>query len=205
MAEAIKIQIYRNETADNLTKKLADPAENADIGSAAAAAAALSASILARAAVQIREARGENEKLDWYVRNTEILRSYMVKLIDEDVKCRGPLRRALKEGDDRTVEAARQAAVSICLEIVNMMGQCIDLAGEMIALAADSAKADLAAAADLAYGASLSAGRYILYMSSLSPDDTYRYVMKRENELTMQAQREAYDRLIKAASPTECE
>ncbi len=205
MAEAIKIQIYRNETADNLTKKLADPAENADIGSAAAAAAALSASMLARAAVQIREARGENEKLDWYVRNTEILRSYMVKLIDEDVKCRGPLRRALKEGDDRTVEAARQAAVSICLEIVNMMGQCIDLAGEMIALAADSAKADLAAAADLAYGASLSAGRYILYMSSLSPDDTYRYVMKRENELTMQAQREAYDRLIKAASPTECE
>ena len=205
MAEAIKIQIYRNETADNLTKKLADPAENADIGSAAAAAAALSASMLARAAVQIREARGENEKLDWYVRNTEILRSYMVKLIDEDVKCRGPLRRALKEGDDRTVEAARQAAVSICLEIVNMMGQCIDLAGEMIALAADSAKADLAAAADLAYGASLSAGRYILYMSSLSPDDTYRYVMKRENELTMQAQREVYDRLIKAASPTECE
>ena len=205
MAEAIKIQIYRNETADNLTKKLADPAENADIGSAAAAAAALSASMLARAAVQIREARGENEKLDWYVRNTEILRSYMVKLIDEDVKCRGPLRRALKEGDDRTVEAARQAAVSICLEIVNMMGQCIDLAGEMIALAADSAKADLAAAADLAYGASLSAGRYILHMSSLSPDDTYRYVMKRENELTMQAQREVYDRLIKAASPTECE
>ena len=205
MAEAIKIQIYRNETADNLTKKLADPAENADIGSAAAAAAALSASMLARAAVQIREARGENEKLDWYVRNTEILRSYMVKLIDEDVKCRGPLRRALKEGDDRTVEAARQAAVSICLEIVNMMGQCIDLAGEMIALAADSAKADLEAAADLAYGASLSAGRYILYMSSLSPDDTYRYVMKRENELTMQAQREVYDRLIKAASPTECE
>ena len=203
MAEAIKIQIYRNETADNLTKKLADPAENADIRSAAAAAAALSASMLARAAVQIREARGENEKLDWYVRNTEILRSYMVKLIDEDVKCRGPLRRALKEGG--TVEAARQAAVSICLEIVNMMGQCIDLAGEMIALAADSAKADLAAAADLAYGASLSAGRYILYMSSLSPDDTYRYVMKRENELTMQAQREAYDRLIKAASPTECE
>ena len=51
MAEGIKIQIYRNETADNLTKKLADPAENADIGSAAAACGALAASMLARAAV----------------------------------------------------------------------------------------------------------------------------------------------------------
>jgi formiminotetrahydrofolate cyclodeaminase len=157
--------------------------------------------MLARAAVQIRQAGGENEKLDWYVRNTEILRSYMVKLIDEDVKCRGPLRRALKEGDERTIEAARQAAVSICLEIVNMMGQCIDLAGDLADLAGDSAKANLAAGADLAYGASLAAGRYILYMSSLSPDDTYRYVMKRENELTMQAQKEAYERVIAATAP----
>ena len=205
MAEGIKIQIYRNETADNLTKKLADPEENAYIGSAAAASAALAASMLARASIQIREARGENEKLDWYVRNTEILRSYMVKLIDEDVKCRGPLRRALKEGDDRTVEAARQAAVSICLEIVNMMGQCIDLAGEMTALADAAAKAELAAGADLAYGASLAAGRYILHMSSLSPDDTYRYVMKRENELTMQSQKEAYERVISAVAASEGE
>ena len=205
MAEGIKIQIYRNETADKLTKKLADPEENAYIGSAAAASAALAASMLARASIQIREARGENEKLDWYVRNTEILRSYMVKLIDEDVKCRGPLRRALKEGDDRTVEAARQAAVSICLEIVNMMGQCIDLAGEMTALADAAAKAELAAGADLAYGASLAAGRYILHMSSLSPDDTYRYVMKRENELTMQSQKEAYERVISAVAASEGE
>lgn len=201
MAEGIKIQIYRNETTDNLTKKLADPGENADIGSAASASAALSASMLARAAVQIRETGGENEKLDWYVRNTEILRSYMVKLIDEDVKCRGPLRRALKEGDDRTIEAARQSAVSICLEIVNMMGQCINLADEMAVLAGEEAKAELAAAADLAYGASKAAGRYILYMSSLSPDDTYRYVMKRENQLTMQDQKEAYERVIAATEP----
>ena len=205
MAEGIKIQIYRNETADILTKKLADPEENAGIGSASAASAALSASMMSRAAVQIRQAGGENEKLDWYVRNTEILRSYMVKLIDEDVKCREPLRRALKEGDDRTIEAARQAAVSICLEIVNMMGQCLDLAYEMADLAEDNVKADLATGADLAYGASLAAGRYILHMSSLSPDDTYRYVMKRENELTMQAQRAVYERIITATAPMPAE
>ena len=205
MAEGIKIPIYRNETADNLTKKLADPAEKADIGSAAAACGALAASMLARAAVQIREARGEDEKLDWYVRNTEILRSYMVKLIDEDVKCRGPLRRALKEGDERSIEAARQAAVSICLEIVNMIGKCLDLALEMIGLADGAAKAELATGADLAYGASLSAGRYILYMGGLSPDETYRYVIKRENELTMQAQKETYERVITIAAGADCE
>jgi len=205
MAEGIKIQIYRNETFDNLTKKLADPSENADIGSAAAACAALAASMLARSALQIREARGEDEKLDWYVRNTEILRSYMVKLIDEDVKCRGPLRRALKEGDERSIEAARQAAVSICLEIVNMMGKCLDLALEMIGLADGAAKAELATGADLAYGASLSAGRYILYMGGLSPDETYRYVIKRENELTMQAQKETYERVITIAAGADCE
>ena len=52
MAEGIKIQIYRNETADNLTKKLADPGENADIGSAASASAAVSTSArIASAAV----------------------------------------------------------------------------------------------------------------------------------------------------------
>ena len=82
-----------------------------------------------------------------------------------------------------------------------MMGQCINLAGEMAALAGEEAKAELAAAADLAYGASKAAGRYILYMSSLSPDDTYRYVMKRENQLTMQDQKEAYERVIAATEP----
>ena len=83
-----------------------------------------------------------------------------------------------------------------------MMGQCLDLACEMADLAGDNVKADLAAGADMAYGASLAAGRYILYMSSLSPDDTYRYVMKRENELTVQTQKAAYERVITATAPT---
>ena len=86
-----------------------------------------------------------------------------------------------------------------------MMGQCIDLALEMTALAGGDAKAELAAGADLAYGASLAAGPYILQMSRLSPDDTYRYIIKRENELTMRAQKEAYDRVISAATAEECE
>ena len=90
--------------------------------------------------------------------------------------------------------------MSICLEIVNMMGQFLEVAEEMVSLADDEAKALVAAGADMAYGASLAAGRDILLMSSLSPDETYRYIIKRENELTMQPQRETYERIIHAAS-----
>jgi hypothetical protein len=54
--------------------------------------------------------------------------------------------------------------------------------------------------AELAYAASLAAGNYILGMSKLSPDETYQYVMKRENELTMQQQKESLTRVLSAAS-----
>ena len=41
---------------------------------------------------------------------------------------------------------------------------------------------------------------YILEMSRLSPDETYRYVMKRENELTMQQQKERLDHILSGTS-----
>ena len=197
MADGLKIEIFRNQSADELTKNLANPESRAGAGSAAAASAAMAAGLLSLAAAQIVSAAEEkDDELEWYTRNSEILRAYMVNLIDEDVKCHGPLRRALKEGDAHRVEAARQTAVSICLEIVNMMGKCLEMAEGLMPKADDESKAILSESADLAYGASLAAGRHVLYMSTLSPDDTYRFVMKRENELTMQEQKAAYDRIL---------
>ena len=197
MADGIKIEVFKNQTVDELTKKLADPESRAGAGSAAAASAALAAGLLSLAATQNASAAEErDEKTDWYVRNAEILRAYMVNLVDEDVKCHGPLRRAQKEGDEHRIEAARQTAVSICLEIINMMGKCLELVEDMLPSANSEIKAILAESADLAYGASLAAGRHVLFMSSLSPDDTYRFVMKRENELTMHEQREVYERIL---------
>ena len=196
MAEGIKIQIYRNETADILTKKLADPEENAGIGSAAAASAALSASMVSRAAVQIRQAGGENEKLDWYVRNTEILRSYMVKLIDEDVKCRGPLRKARKDGDERTVEAAMQPAAAIANEIVNMMHQLLELLDELAGFCAEEGKHFAASSADLAMGAICACQRYLLDLAAHSSDETYRYIVRRENQITLDDCRVRYDSIL---------
>ena len=191
------IEIYRNKSIDELSKALADPSEKADSGSAAAAVGALAASMLSRA-VSMNETDGlDAEKQEWTVRNAEILRSYMVKLVDEDIKCRGPLRRALKEGDPRNIEAASQAAVCICLEIVNMMGKCLELVEERLGVLKLEAEARfyLVQSADLAYAASLAAGQYILMMGSRSPDDTYRYIIRRENELTMQEQKARLDRI----------
>ena len=204
MAEpTIKIDIFRKKTVEEFSSLLADPESRLDSGSAAASVAAVAASLLERAARQIsaEHADDKNEiQLDWYVRNSEILRSYMVNLIDEDVKCRGPLRRALKEGDDRKIEASRQAAVSICLEIVNMMGKCLEMSEGLLPFAASRSASYVVECAELAYGASLAAGNYILEMSRLSPDETYRYVMKRENELTMQQQKERMNYILSGTS-----
>ncbi len=192
----IKIDVFRKKSLEDFSALLADPDGRMDCGSAAAATGAIAASLLARAAKMSVTEEEENERLQWFVRNSEILRSYMVNLIDEDVKCRGPLRRAVKEGDPQKLEATRQAAVSICLEIVNMMGKCLEMATEIIPLADPKAMPFVVQCAELAFGASKAAGSYILSMSSMSSDDTYRYVMKRENELTMQAQSEHLNRIL---------
>lgn len=191
------IQIYRRKSVDEFAALLADPAERPDTGSAAAASGALAAALLCRAVRMGETADLEAEKQAWFLRNTEILRTYLIKLIDEDVRCRGPLRRALKEDDPHAVEAARQVSVSICLEIVNMMGKCLEIAAEYAAFLKENADARfyLLQSADLAYGASLAAGRFILMTAGKSEDDTYRYVIRRENELTMQQQTTLLDRL----------
>ena len=50
MAEGIKIEIFKLKNADELTKSLADPESRMETGGAAAMTAALSASLLERAA-----------------------------------------------------------------------------------------------------------------------------------------------------------
>lgn len=197
MAEAgIKIDIFRKKPLEDFISILADPDSRLECGSAAASVAAVSSALLERA-VKIFSAEHENDtdpkQLLWYVRNAGILRSYMVTLVDEDVKCRGPLRRALKEGDERKIEAARQTAVSICLEIVNMMGKCLEMCEGLRPYADSSAFSYVRECAELAYASSLAAGNYVLSVSRLSTDDTYQYVMKRENELTMQQQKQCLD------------
>jgi len=199
MAEGIKIEIFKLKNADELTKSLADPESRLDTGSGAAMTAALAMSLLERAAALTVKALPENERADYIFRNAEILRTYMVHLIDEDVKSRGPLRKALKEGDERKIEATRQPAVAIPGEVINMMGQALELAKELTAMCPKDALHYLGESAELSIAAIRAARMFIIDMSDKCSDDTYRYIVRRENEITLKACQECAAQVIAAA------
>ena len=186
MAEGIKIEIFKLKNADELTRSLADPESRIETGSGAAMTAALAMALLERAAALTVKALPGNERADYIFRNAEILRTYMVHLIDEDVKSRGPLRRALQEGDARNIEAARQPAISIPGEIINMMNQSLELGVELCGLCPKEAMHFVGESAELAMAAIRSARLYIVDMSDYCSDDTYRFVIRRENEITLE-------------------
>ena len=185
MAEKITIEVFKKKPMEELSQALADPDGKLETGSGAAAVASVAAALLCRAAAATGKTVSGNERLDYIARNGEILRSYMVHLIDEDVKCRGPLKRAIKEGDARNIEAARQPAVSISAEILNMMGKLLELAQELCPLCPKEAKHYLAESAELAMAAARTARSYIVDMAAYSSDETYRFVTRRENELLL--------------------
>ncbi|MCR5137474.1 MAG: cyclodeaminase/cyclohydrolase family protein [Oscillospiraceae bacterium] len=201
----IRIELYRDKSIDELSKILSNPDEKPDTGTAAAAVAAIGAAFLCRSAalasrVPAERSDSEKDRLDWLVRNSEILRSYMVKLADEDVRCRGPLRKALKEGDERTIEAARQTAVSICAEVIHMAGAGLDIAMELGSYADAEIAALLRESAVLILAAAECCVPHILYMAGYSSDDTYIYVTRRENELNLTELRNKHSQLLEILS-----
>lgn len=197
MADKLVIEIYKTKTPEELTKLIADPDSRLDTGSGAAVTASMAAAFLARAAALTARQGQDNERLDYILRNAEIIRAYMVHLIDEDVKCRGPLKRALKEGGPREVEAARQPAVSICSELVNMMGKCLELAEELLPHCPEEGEHYLRESGEMAMAAMKSAISYIVDMASKCSDDTYRFVTRRENEITLEQYAPIYEKIVK--------
>lgn len=199
MAETLKIEIYRKKQPDELTKALSEADSRTDIGSGAALTAATAAAYFLRAAALTAEEKGSSEQLDYLCRNGEILRSYMIHLIDEDVKSRGPLRKALKEGDPRTIDAARQPAAAIANEIINMMNKLLELLKQLSDVCSEEAMRFAAASADLAMGAVHACMRYVLDLGAKSSDETYRYIVRRENEITLENCRQNYAKILEKA------
>lgn len=198
MADTIKIEIFKQKNADELTKALADPASRLETGGAAAMTAALAMALLERAADVTAKTQPESERLAWILRNAEILRAYMVHLIDEDVRARNPLRRALKEGDARNIEAARQPGAAIPAEIVNMTGQALELMRELCPLCPKQAMHWLGESAELALAAAKAARLFLLDMADQCSDETYRFVVRRENEIGFAAMRQTADAVLSA-------
>lgn len=186
MAEKILVEVFKKKTMEELSQALADPDSRLETGSGSAITASLAAALLCRAAAITARKQEGNESLDYILRNGEILRSYMVHLIDEDVKSRGPLNRALKEGEPRAIEAARQPASAIPAEIVNMMGKLLELSQELCPLCPGEAAHYLAESTELAVASASCARDFILDMASYCSDETYRFVTRRENELLME-------------------
>ena len=198
MAEAkITIEIFRKKDAEDFTKALSDPGSRAETGSGTAMTGAIAAAYLQRCANAAELNEDNREALEYLRRNAEILRKYMVQLIDEDVKCRGPLRRALKEGDPRNIEAAGQSASVICSEIAAMMGKCLELCDSMAPLAAPEQRHWLCESAELAMAAIKASMRYCIYWGDQSSDETQRYVVRRENELQLQEYSKTYESVMK--------
>ena len=196
MAESIKIQIFRKMDAEDFTKALADPESRAQTGSGTAMTAAVASALLQRAARATQSERPESERVAYIVRNSEILRSYMGNLIDEDVEARGPYRKALKDGDPRGIEAAGQSVGAVCAEIVNMMTTALSFLEELAELCPAEEKHFVAESADLALAAIRASMRFCVHWGNKSSEDTRRYVIRRENELQWEQILPSYQRVI---------
>ncbi len=193
MADKLVIEIWKKKDPDEITRELSSAESRLEVGSAAAVTAAMAAALAGRAASVCEK----SERVEYLIKNMEIIRGYMVHLIDEDVKSRGPLRQALKEREAYKIEAARETAVCIPAEIVNMVSQLMDFIAEL----AEHCPADmfhyLGEAAQLAMASAESCRVYILNMAEQSSDDTYRFVTRRENEITFETLRENFENILK--------
>ena len=193
MSDKIIIDIWKKKNPEEITKELANPDSRLEIGSAAAITAACAAAFAGRAASFCEK----SERSEYLKRNIEIIRGYMVHLIDEDVKSRGPLRQALKEGEAYKIEAARETAVCIPAEIVNMVSQLMDFLVELAEICPAEKLHHLGEAAQLAMACAESCRIYIINMAEQSHDDTYRFVTRRENEITFEILRENFENILK--------
>ena len=80
-----------------------------------------------------------------------------------------------------------------------MMGQALELSKELSALCPKEALHLLGESAELAMAAIRSARMYIVDMSDKCSDETYRYIVRRENEITLESCKACADIVIAAA------
>ena len=200
MAGKIVIDIFKEKKAEDFTAALASPECRANAGSAAAYAAAMACALAGRVAKLCAAQAQEDERLSYIVRNSEILRSYMVHLIDEDVKSKGPINRARKEGGEREIEASIQTASCIDAEIVNMTKPCLEFLVELCERCPAEEKHFILEAAELAMCACRVAQSVIFSYADLSSDEIYRFVTHRENEVFLKEHKALYDKIVSELS-----
>lgn len=186
----IEIKIHSKENLNDFTLDFVNE-DKLDTGSLNALTAACAASLFCRAA----SLAPASERQEYMVRNGEILRSYFIHMVDDDVKCRRDYVRLKKDGEEKIkIEAAMHPACTINEEIISMCTQMLELGLELKELLAEEYRHYLKEMAELAFGAVKSSIEWLLNLTSGTGDETYRYVVKRENELNLEAVKVLYDK-----------
>ena len=199
MEKKLVIEILKKLPFEELSKKLSDKSEKIDSGSAACITASLAASLLKRAAETAEKPdEADKDRIDYICRNTEIIRNYMVHLIDEDVRCRGPIRKAAEDGDPLKISACCQSACAIAFETMDMMKALLDFCDEFCALFSENISHYVFEAASLAYSSVETAAAYIGSVMRLSDDSTDIYVTNRQTEIYMEECRKLKEKVFSA-------
>lgn len=185
----IQIKVYSQDSLNNFAEGFAAD-EKLETGSINAATAAFAASLLERAALYAPE----SEKKEYILRNAGILRNYFVHMIDDDLKARRDYLKLLPDGDALKIEAAIHPACTINEEIISMTDQMLQLGLELKELIPVDKQHYLKEMADLAYGTVKSCISWLVGFTQQSCDETYKFVVRRENELNLEAIKEEYDR-----------
>ena len=192
----LKAERYKNYNMDELTLKLSEAASRAEAGTVAGASGALACAMALRLANGLLSGDPENERYKYLVKNIDSLRTYMSVLMDQDIRCRAPMVKAIRE--NRPVEeldACLHPASEITEEIVGMMNVLLDFLIEMSGKLAFSDISVIQASLESAMAAVRISGAWINYLSDLSTEETFKFVMRREYEITYGEITEKYNKI----------
>ena len=184
---AINIKVYSKDNINDFTSCFSDE-QVLETGSVNAIVAALAASLLKKSSTFAPE----SDKKDFIVKNSEILRSYFVHLIDDDVKCRAGYNKELKLGNEDNIEAAVHPACSINEELISMCTQMLELGLELKPLIDIKYHHYLSEMSEFAISVIKSSITWLINFTSQCKDETYKFVVKRENELNLDYAMELY-------------
>ena len=97
------------------------------------------------------------------------------------------MKRAVKEGDPQKIEAAREPAAAISDEVICQMINLVDLIEELTAFAPKESAVYLGSAVEFALSSIRSARLFAVHLANGSSDDTYSFIVRRENEIRLEA------------------
>lgn len=191
---ALKAELYSQKSVSVCNQLLADKKSPFGIGSAAAEAAATSAAMVLLALGGSDESDPEVKKA---ATDAETLRTYFLRLIDEEIKCKAPLEKRLVNGAPaEEIEGGYRTACVIIDEILYtciMLAELLDRVSDKISpSAADTAAASVYFAKTAMHTVRLMKAYYSTKMN----EEIFARTTRREPELAIEGSEELMNGLI---------